>query len=230
MIVMRDREGKNLLQNNDGLRVGADLTKQQKKRNNLSQLRDQGKHTYYAKGKLIVQESGPYPHYYNSSSTCGQPPIEHDLPCSNHVPHSHQSRRIASYAEAALLIETSTETDPDSMFPSHKSFVFPGSKVPDSIHGRLSGGVILLVRKEPSEYVERINIETDNFFALRLSHRLLGTSTDCLLVRTYLPPENSPYNEETDIYNGVSLLEDCLIELVRLCGHIPLIICGDLNS
>ena len=46
-----------------------------------------------------------------------------------------------------LLVETFTETVPDSMFPSHKSFVSPGVKVSDSIHGRLSGGVILLVKK-----------------------------------------------------------------------------------
>ena len=45
-----------------------------------------------------------------------------------------------------------------------------------------------------------------------------------------MAPKNSPYYEDTDIYNGVSLLEDCLLELVRLCGVIPLIICGDLNS
>ena len=101
----------------------------------------------------------------------------------------------------ALLVETFTETVPDSMFPSHESFVSPGVKVSDSIHGRLFGGV----RKDLSEYVERINIETDNIIALRLSHRLLGTSTDCLLVGAYLPPENSPYYEETDIYNGVSV-------------------------
>ena len=73
MIVMRDREGKNLMRNNDGLRVGADLTKQQ--RDTLSQLRGQAKHAYYIKGKLIVQESRPYPHRYNSSSTRGQTPL-----------------------------------------------------------------------------------------------------------------------------------------------------------
>ena len=65
------------------------------------------------------------------------------------------------------------ETVPDSMFPFQQSFVSPGVKVSDSIHGQLSGGVILLVKKELSEYVERINIETDNIIALRLSHRLL---------------------------------------------------------
>ena len=132
----------------------------------------------------------------------------------------------------ALLVETFTDTVPDSMFPSHESFVSPGVKVSDSIHCRLSGGVILLVKKELSEYVERINIETDNIIASRLSLRLLGTSTDCLLVGAYLPPENSPYYEETDIYNGVSLLEELPVRVGKVvrCGDIPLIICGDLNS
>ena len=102
MIVMRDREGKNFMRNNEGLRVGADLTKQQ--RDTLSQLRGQGKHAYYTKGKLIVQESRPYDHLYNISSIRGQPPIEHDLPRSHHVPQSHRSRRIASYAEAAAAV------------------------------------------------------------------------------------------------------------------------------
>ena len=79
-----------------------------------------------------------------------------------------------------LLVKTFTETVPDSMFPSHKPFVSPGAKVSDSIHGRLSEGVVLLVRKELCEYIERIDV--DNIIALRLSHRLLGTPTDCLLV------------------------------------------------
>ena len=51
-----------------------------------------------------------------------------------------------------------------------------------------------------------------------------------MLVGAYLPPEKSPYYEETDIYNGVSLLEDCLLDLTRVCGDIPFIICGDLNA
>ena len=80
------------------------------------------------------------------------------------------------------------------------------------------------------EYVERIDVETDNIIALRLLHRLLGTPTDCLLIGAYVPPEKSPYYGETDIYNGVSLLEDCMLDLIRVCGDIPFIICGDLNA
>ena len=45
-----------------------------------------------------------------------------------------------------------------------------------------------------------------------------------------MPPEKSPYYEETDIYNGVSLLEDCLLDLIRVCGDIPFIIWGDLKA
>ena len=126
----------------------------------------------------------------------------------------------------ALLVETFTETVPDSMFPSHKPFVSPGAKVSDSTHGHLSEGVVLLVRKELCEYIERIDVEIDNIIALRLSHKLLGTPTDCLLVGAYLPPEKSPYYEETVIYNGVFLLEDGLLDLIRVCGDIPFIING----
>ena len=43
-----------------------------------------------------------------------------------------------------LLVETFTKTVPNSMLPSHKPFVSPGVKVSDSIHGRLSGGIVLL--------------------------------------------------------------------------------------
>ena len=58
-----------------------------------------------------------------------------------------------------LLVETFTETVPDSMFPSHNPFVSPGVNFSDSIHGRLSGGVVLLVRKELCEYAERIDLK-----------------------------------------------------------------------
>ena len=80
MIIMRDKEGKNLMRDSDGLRVGADLTKQ--RRDTLSQLRNQGKHAYFAKGKLVVQESRPYPNRFNSRSTHDQNPTKHASPLS----------------------------------------------------------------------------------------------------------------------------------------------------
>ena len=38
----------------------------------------------------------------------------------------------------SFLVATFTETVPDSTFSSHESFVSPGVKVSDRIHGRLS--------------------------------------------------------------------------------------------
>ena len=75
---MRDKEGKNLMRDSDGLRDGADLTKQQ--RDTLSQLRNQGKLAYFAKGKLVVQESRPHPNRFNSRSTHDQNPTKHAPP------------------------------------------------------------------------------------------------------------------------------------------------------
>jgi len=119
---------------------------------------------------------------------------------------------------------------PDSLFSSHITFLCPGVKVSDSIHGRLSGGLVLFVRKQFSHLVQQLHIETDNTLVLKLKAELLGQISDCLLIGTYLPPENAKYYEETDIYNGVSMLEDCLIEVVKEHGDLPLILFGDLNS
>ncbi len=99
MIIMRDKEGKNLMRDSDGLRVGADLTKQQ--RDTLSQLRNQGKHAYFAKGKLVVQESRPHPNRFNSRSTHDQNPTKHAPPLSPHAVQSRQNSIAAFYAEAA---------------------------------------------------------------------------------------------------------------------------------
>jgi exonuclease III len=129
-----------------------------------------------------------------------------------------------------FLVETFTKTIPESIFPSHNVYGSAGVKINDNVHGRLSGGVGCLVKKNISQFVERLDTEIDNFVILKLSQRLLGTSSDCLLVGCYIPPDNSPYYAETDIYNGISLLEDCLLELAKDYGDLPVIICGDLNA
>ena len=129
-----------------------------------------------------------------------------------------------------LFSETFASSVPDSLFPSYKVIVCPGVKVSDSVHGRLSGGLVFLVRKELYKYVQQVAIETDNIVVLKISKSLTGLRTDCLLFGAYLPPENSRYYEETDIFNGVSLLEDCLLEIGEEYGDLPCIVCGDLNS
>jgi len=129
-----------------------------------------------------------------------------------------------------LFVETFTDSIPDSLFTSHIVFACPGVKVSDSVHGRLSGGVALLVRKALAPYVQRIHVELDNIIVVKLSSTLTGTTFDIFFIGAYIPPENSVYYEETDIYNGISMLEDCLLDLYKDYGDVPVVICGDLNA
>ena len=130
--------------------------------------------------------------------------------------------------DIVFFCETFTNTVTD--FFSHTTVACPGIKVSDSPHGRLSGGVTFYIRKSISKYVRRIPCEIDNIILLKLSRNLLGSEHDTLLIGIYLPPEHSPYYADTDIYNGVSMLEDCLLEIVKDFNDIPIIMCGDFNA
>ena len=77
---------------------------------------------------------------------------------------------------------------------------------------RLSGGVALLVRKELSRFVDRIHTEYDNVIIWKLSKELLGTESEVVLLGSYTPPANSVYYKETEITNGVSLTEQCIMD------------------
>ena len=46
----------------------------------------------------------------------------------------------------------------------------------------------------------------------------------------YLPPSQSLYYADTEIDNGVSLLEYCIIEILVEIGELPFIIFGALNA
>ena len=132
--------------------------------------------------------------------------------------------------DIVVLVETFANTIPESMFTTHKLFQCPGVKLSDSIQGRLSGGVAVLIKNELCDHVEHIHIEIDNLIVIKIAKHVTGLETDCLFIAAYLPPEGSKYYEGTDIYNGVSMLEDCILDLINLNGEMPLIICGDLNS
>ena len=132
--------------------------------------------------------------------------------------------------DIAILLETFVDSVPESLFPNHTVFSCPGVKLTQSTHGRLCGGVAVLVRNCLASKVERIDLEADNIVAVKLHNSLLDLNNDCILLGVYLPPENSQYYSETDIYNGVLLLEYCLLEIHRLYGDLPIIIGGDLNA
>ena len=100
----------------------------------------------------------------------------------------------------------------------------------DATTARLSGGVALLIKKEKSVLVKQIHVELDNCVVLKLSRDLTGLDTDSVFIGMYLPPSQSLYYTDTEIDNGVALLEQCIIDIFEEFGELPIIICGDLNS
>ena len=129
-----------------------------------------------------------------------------------------------------FLTETFSATFPCYRFPLHDVFISPGVRLTDAVTARLSGGVVMLIRRQYVPSVKQIIVEFDNCLVFRLSRELFGWDTDCVLLGMYIPPSNSVYYAENEIDNGVSLLEQCIIDVFEESGDIPIILCGDLNA
>ena len=139
-------------------------------------------------------------------------------------------RMYISNFDVIVLTETFTSKFPDHLFPLHKVFVSDGVKLSDAPTARLCGGIAMLVRKTFEPFINQIHMEYDNCVVLKLSSELTGFYSDCVLIGIYLPPKNSTYYSDTDIYNGVSLLESCILDVLESRGDLPFIIIGDLNA
>ena len=51
-----------------------------------------------------------------------------------------------------------------------------------------------------------------------------------VLLGSYTPPANSVYYKETEITNGISLIEQCIMDAIETVGGLPLTVFGDLNA
>ena len=76
-------------------------------------------------------------------------------------------------------------------------------------------------KKKSSHFVDQIHAEYDNVVVLKLSKELLGTESEVMLLGSYIPPAKSVYYKETEITNGLSLTEQCIIELYDLWVIFP---------
>ena len=87
---------------------------------------------------------------------------------------------------------------------------------------RLLGGVALLVKKELSPSVCQIHTECVNGIILKLSSEHLGTESDVVLLGSSVPAANRVYHKETKTTNGISLIEQCILNAVGKLGDLPL--------
>ena len=130
-----------------------------------------------------------------------------------------------------LFTETFSDVFPIEMFSDYSVYISPSVKLGDNIHGRTCGGLALLVRKSLELSVKQIDLEYDSIMALKIHFKTQSDDDKTfILVGVYLPPENSQYYKDTDIYNGVSMLEDALLEIQNVCSNDNFIVFGDMNA
>ena len=126
------------------------------------------------------------------------------------------------------LTETHVEYFENSNFCDYDSYISPAYKL--SFKGRRSGGVICLVKKYLSNYIDAVNNELDNTLVFRINSQLLNTDSDVTLVCTYVPPTGSPFYSNRESDDGVEVLDRYLSTVTCDATDFPLILCGDFNA
>ena len=144
--------------------------------------------------------------------------------------YDSETRSYLSKFDICLLVETFSATFRSHLFPLYDVFIVSGVKLTDAVTARLSGGVALLVKKQWSKNIERVHVEFDNLVVMKLSADFLGTDTHVLLIGGYVPPISSGYYKDTDIYNGITILEQCIMDMMEEFGNVPFILLGDFNA
>lgn len=126
------------------------------------------------------------------------------------------------------LVETFVESFTSTQFPDFTSFVAPAKKL--SKKGRRSGGIIILIKNKVLPYFKRVDVDNDNVIIFEADRVLFGTDLNVFLVSTYLPPINSPFYDTSDFDNGVSMLDQCLLDILEKKDDAAFIMCGDFNA
>ena len=73
-------------------------------------------------------------------------------------------------------------------------------------------------------------LENSDIIVIKLSKDLFGTNTPIVLLGVYLPPTSSTFYRETEIHNGIALIEQCVMDIVEDLGDVPFILFGDFNA
>jgi hypothetical protein len=117
--------------------------------------------------------------------------------------------------------------DFSGVFNDYLKFHAPARKM--SYHGRNSGGVLLLVRKNLEQKVKEIKLGCDNTLAIRIDKDIFGLDKDVILVACYIVPEGSPVYKDKIIKDGVLILEEVLLQYFNK-DEACIMITGDLNA
>ena len=96
--------------------------------------------------------------------------------------------------------------------------------------GHHSGGLVVLIRKSLSDFVQTVETKCENILCSRLSKQLFGCEKDVLFVGLYNHPVGSPFYEHKDYDCTLEMLEQFLLSRLEVGDDDFLLIGGDLNA
>ena len=127
------------------------------------------------------------------------------------------------------FVETFVSAVKADAFPGFTVFCQPAVKL--SVVGRPSGGIVCLIRNELVTFVRQIKVDVGNVLLFVISKEVFGVEKDVLYVCAYVPPEGSRYYTCLDVDgDGVSLLENILIDKALADNDYYVLLSGDLNA
>ena len=96
--------------------------------------------------------------------------------------------------------------------------------------GRASGGLLMLIKKDITEFVQIIETNAQNILGIVLSKHWANTDKDILILGTYVHPADSIFYTDKDYTCTLESLEHCILEQIEAGKEYSYIIGGDLNA
>lgn len=116
------------------------------------------------------------------------------------------------------------------LLPEHDFYTLEGKKF--NKHGRLSGGIVVGVKKLYAQGIIQIMQQCKVGVLLRLSKDFFGLMADVVLACCYLPPKDSVAYRDLHGDNRVEILQETLTDVLsqNVDENVHVIVAGDLNS
>ena len=127
-------------------------------------------------------------------------------------------------------LETFTRENFDFSIHFNDFDIFQSPAIKLSKFGRVSGGIVVFLKKWLRDYITRVDCTYDHMVSVIISNKLFNHKEDILCSFIYVPPYLSPYYKNKDWTCHIEKLEDFLIETFENHGNLLHMVLGDFNS
>ena len=136
---------------------------------------------------------------------------------------------IKSYDVIGLTETWCSDIDLQYIFPDYEMIMKTGDKISSS--GRLSGGILVLIRKHFCNYKKWTKI-TENAVFILFDRDLFGLDRDILYSCVYVQPEGSTWYDKLSPHckNGILLFQESLMDIVSNLPDVYILCGGDYNA